>query len=105
VLIHLPQVAPAGIKLYKYVTAGSLGKWELSSSAAKPHFYDALEDSSSAGKKSDWFMVVGAGTMLRNKWFFVRICSIDDSCHLLLRPWFVTSYRCREKSCNHAKLK
>ncbi|GAX80725.1 hypothetical protein CEUSTIGMA_g8160.t1 [Chlamydomonas eustigma] len=54
------NVSPAGIKLYKYVTAGSLGKWELSSSAAKPHFYDALEDSSSAGKKSDWFMVVDA---------------------------------------------
>ena len=47
-----------GIKLFKYVTAGNVGKWESASAAARPSFYDELEDTSSSGKKSDWFLEV-----------------------------------------------
>ena len=55
----MQQAQGHGIKLYKYVTAGQAGKWELATSNARPSFYDALEDTSASGSKSDWFLEVG----------------------------------------------
>ena len=50
------QAQGLGIKIYKYVAVGQVGKWELATGSARPRFYDALEDS--GGKKSDWFLEV-----------------------------------------------
>mmetsp|Transcript_1482 Transcript_1482/g.3251 ORF Transcript_1482/g.3251 Transcript_1482/m.3251 type:complete len:563 (-) Transcript_1482:307-1995(-) len=50
-----------GIKLFKFVKAGTGGNWELASANARPSFYDALEDTSSSGSKHDWFMEVEGG--------------------------------------------
>lgn len=52
------QPGEKGIKLYKYVTAGQTGKWELVTSNARPGFYDALEDTSASGNKTEWFLEV-----------------------------------------------
>lgn len=55
---HAEQPKQQGIKLYKYVSAGQSGKWEVVTSNARPRFYDALEDSTTSGTKSDWFLEV-----------------------------------------------
>ncbi len=57
---HRQAQEGGGIKLYKYVSAGQAGKWELATGNARPSFYDALEDSTASGTKSDWFLEVGA---------------------------------------------
>jgi len=61
-----------GIQLFKYVCAGPKGKWERVTSAARPSFYDALEDSTSSGKKSDWFLEVGTESTDKDSWLFTR---------------------------------
>lgn len=38
------QAGPGGIKLYKFLKAGTSGSWSLVSSAAQPRFYDINED-------------------------------------------------------------
>lgn len=60
-----PQPKQHGIKLYRFVTAGQEGKWVLATANARPHFYNALEDSGSSSAKADWFLEVwikGLGT-------------------------------------------
>lgn len=52
------QAAP-GIKLYKFIKAGSSGKWELLSSHVTPRFYDINEDQRS--KEPEWFVEIDSG--------------------------------------------
>jgi hypothetical protein len=44
----LMQVGAGGIKLYKFVKAGTSGSWSQISSAAQPRFYDINEDNRGA---------------------------------------------------------
>lgn len=71
-----PQPKQHGIKLYRFVTAGQEGKWELATANARPHFYNALEDSGSSSAKADWFLEVwndglGTGSVERAKCVWV----------------------------------
>lgn len=53
------EVGAGGIKLYKFVKAGTSGSWSQISSAAQPRFYDINEDN--RGKDPEWFLEVEAG--------------------------------------------
>eukprot|EP00775_Hariotina_reticulata_P006643 gene6643-6868_t len=53
------EAAVPGVKLYKFIRAGSSGRWEVISSHARPTFYDANQDS--RGKDSEWFLEIEAG--------------------------------------------
>ncbi|KAG2451790.1 hypothetical protein HYH02_003568 [Chlamydomonas schloesseri] len=56
-----PAKEGGATKLYKYIaTPSGEGNWELASAAAKPRFYDALEDANASGKK-DFFLEIEQG--------------------------------------------
>lgn len=53
------EVGGGGIKLYKFLKAGTSGSWSQVSSAAQPRFYDINEDN--RGKEPEWFLEIEAG--------------------------------------------